>query len=320
MQAANLIKAPGFDALSDDCVIHFNAPCWMSPIKTFGLAKKILDAVRILLADRNVFQPTHHERGMSEEARRLVAASATQQRREAMTYVVGFVTAVPTANKEAYREHAQKAAVLLKEFGATRVIDAWGDDVPDGEVTDFKGAVKAKTGEEIVFSWHEYADQAAADAAFETMMSDPRMHELGSQMPFDGKRMIIGGFETVIDHGAKGRPAYVDGTLIPVPADKKEIYAEVDSTFAQVIKEHGATRVVGAWGDDVTEAEVTGYRQAVKASDGEKIIYGWVEWPSKQVRDAGWEKVMADPRMYRDDIPYDNARRVHGGFATILDA
>ncbi len=76
-----------------------------------------------------------------------------------MTYVAGFVAAVPAANKEAYRKHAADAAPLFKEFGATRMVEAWGDDVPDGKVTDFKGAVKAKPDEVVVFSWMRVPEQ-----------------------------------------------------------------------------------------------------------------------------------------------------------------
>ena len=69
-----------------------------------------------------------------------------------MAYVEGFVAAVPAANKDAYRKHAADTASLFKEFGATRMVEAWGDDVPDGKVTNFKGAVKAKDDEVVVFS------------------------------------------------------------------------------------------------------------------------------------------------------------------------
>ena len=109
-----------------------------------------------------------------------------------MTYVDGFVLAVPSGNKEAYRKHAEEAAPLFKEFGAVRMVEAWGDDVPDGKVTDFKGAVKAEEGETVVFSWLEYPDKSVRDAAQQKMMSDPRMEEIGATMPFDGKRMIFG--------------------------------------------------------------------------------------------------------------------------------
>ena len=116
-----------------------------------------------------------------------------------MTYVAGFVAAVPAANKEAYRKHAADAAPLFKEFGATRMVEAWGDDVPDGKVTDFKGAVKAKPDEVVVFSWMEFPSKDAHSAATQKIMSDPRMKEIGANMPFDGKRMIYGGFMPIVD-------------------------------------------------------------------------------------------------------------------------
>jgi len=116
-----------------------------------------------------------------------------------MPYIEGFVAAVPAANKEAYKKHAAEAAPLFKEFGVTRMVECWGDDVPDGEVTDFRKAVKAKDDEVVVFSWFEYPSKEARDAANEKIMSDPRMKEMGATMPFDGKRMIFGGFAPILD-------------------------------------------------------------------------------------------------------------------------
>ncbi|MEO5760664.1 MAG: DUF1428 domain-containing protein [Mesorhizobium sp.] len=237
-----------------------------------------------------------------------------------MSYIAGFVAAVPAANKDAYREHVANAASVLKEFGTTRMVEAWGDDVPVGKITDFKGAVKAKPDEVITFAWHEYADKAAADAAYQTMMSDPRMAEIVASMPFDGQRMIIGGFTPFIDLSTSGETTYIDGSLVPVPAANKQAYLAIAAKQAAVIKEHGATRVVEAWGDDVSDGEITDYRSAVKATGDEVVVYALVEWPSKQVRDDAWKKVIADPRMYADTMSYDNQRRVHGGFVTILDA
>src|SRR4051794_2846344 len=111
-----------------------------------------------------------------------------------MSYIDGFVVAVPAANKEAYRKHAVDALPLFKEFGVARMVEAWADDVPDGKLTDFKRAVQATPDEVVVFSWMEYPSKAARDAAAAKMMSDPRMKEIGSSMPFDGKRMIYAGF------------------------------------------------------------------------------------------------------------------------------
>ncbi|STP21557.1 RNA signal recognition particle 4.5S RNA [Escherichia coli] len=87
----------------------------------------------------------------------------------------------------------------LKSFGALRIVECWASDVPDGKVTDFRMAVKAEENEEVVFSWIEYPSKEVRDAANQKMMSDPRMKEFGESMPFDGKRMIYGGFESIID-------------------------------------------------------------------------------------------------------------------------
>lgn len=116
-----------------------------------------------------------------------------------MKYVDGFVVAVPADKKEAYLQLAAKAAPLFKEFGATRVVECWADDVPAGNLTDFRMAVKAEDHEEVVFSWIEYPSKEVRDAANQKMMADPRMHELGNEMPFDGKRMIYGGFAPLLD-------------------------------------------------------------------------------------------------------------------------
>lgn len=117
-----------------------------------------------------------------------------------MSYVQGFVAAVPAGKKEAYREHAAKAAPLFKEWGATRIVECWGDDVPDGKVTDFRMAVKAEADETVVFSWVVWPSKAARDEGNKKIMADPRMRS-GPDMPFDGKRMIFGGFELLIDTG-----------------------------------------------------------------------------------------------------------------------
>ena len=116
-----------------------------------------------------------------------------------MKYVEGFVAAVPAANKETYRKHAAEAAPLFKEFGATRMVECWGDDVPDGKLTDFRRAVQAKDGEVVVFSWIEYPSKEARDAAIERIRTDPRMKAMGDTMPFDSKRMIFGGFAPILD-------------------------------------------------------------------------------------------------------------------------
>ncbi len=112
-------------------------------------------------------------------------------------YVDGFFTAVPKKNKAQYVELAEKMAPLFKEFGATRVFDCWQDDVPHGKVTDFYGAVKATEDEAVVFSWIEYPSKDLRDAVMKKMEADPKMKELMKSAPFDAKRMIFGGFESI---------------------------------------------------------------------------------------------------------------------------
>tara|TARA_R110002124_G_scaffold9547_11_gene48960 strand:- start:11652 stop:12008 length:357 start_codon:yes stop_codon:yes gene_type:complete len=113
-----------------------------------------------------------------------------------MTYVDGFVAAVPKANKEAYLRTARAGAKMFMAWGATRVVETWEDSVPDGKVTDFRRAVAAKEDEAIVFSWTEYPDKATRDAVQKQMMENPEMGAM--QMPFDMGRMIYGGFETLL--------------------------------------------------------------------------------------------------------------------------
>ena len=114
-----------------------------------------------------------------------------------MTYVSGFVTPVKIADKEAYLACARAAAPIFKEFGALSVVENWGDNLPEGKVTDFRRAVNAEPGETVVFSWIVWPDQATSDAAEKKMMEDPRFQAM--EMPFDGKRMIIGGFQTIYE-------------------------------------------------------------------------------------------------------------------------
>lgn len=116
-----------------------------------------------------------------------------------MPYVDGFVAAVPTANRDVYMKHAAEAAEVFREHGALRLVECWGDDVPDGQVTSFPMAVKKGPDETVVFSWIVWASKAARDEGHAKVMTDPRMQPGANPMPFDGKRMIYGGFEMILD-------------------------------------------------------------------------------------------------------------------------
>ena len=118
-----------------------------------------------------------------------------------MPYIDGFVMAVPTANKDKFIAHANSGDNAFMEYGATRVIECWGDDVPNGKLTDFHRAVQAKPEETVVFSWIEWPDKATRDAGMKKMEEDPRMDPQKNPFPFDGKRMIYGGFAPVVELG-----------------------------------------------------------------------------------------------------------------------
>jgi uncharacterized protein YbaA (DUF1428 family) len=118
-----------------------------------------------------------------------------------MTYIDGFVAAVPTANKQKFIDHAKKGDSVFVELGATRVLECWGDDVPEGKVTDFRRAVQARDDETVVFSWVEWPDKATRDKAMPKMMDDPRMKPENNPMPFDAKRLVYGGFVPVVEVG-----------------------------------------------------------------------------------------------------------------------
>lgn len=116
-----------------------------------------------------------------------------------MPYVDGFIMAVPTANKAQFIEHAKLGDAVFLEHGAIRVLECWGDEVPEGKVTDFRRAVNATDDETVVFSWIEWPDKPTRDAAMEKVMSDPRLQPEANPMPFDGQRLVYGGFNPVVE-------------------------------------------------------------------------------------------------------------------------
>src|SRR5690242_15701741 len=236
-----------------------------------------------------------------------------------MTYFEGFIAPVPEANRDAYRKHAKEFASLSHEFGIGRHVEAWDSDVPEGKVTDFRKSVDAKPDEKIVFAFFEYPSRKERDAANEKFMSDERMKEMGANMPFDGKRMIVGGFDAIVEEGSPGG-SYTDGFVVPVPKAKREDYRQLASKMAKVFRQHGASRVVEAIADDVQQGKVTDFYRAVKAEDGETVVFSFIEWPDKQARDDAWAKIMADESLKPEgEMPFNMQRMFWGGFEKILD-
>ncbi|HET7709527.1 MAG TPA: DUF1428 domain-containing protein [Sphingomicrobium sp.] len=131
--------------------------------------------------------------------------------------------------------------------------------------------------------------------------------------------MIVGGFDAIVEEGS-GRGDYADGFVVPVPEDKVDAYQALAAKMAKVFRQHGATRVVEAVSDDVPKGKVTDFYRAVKAEDGEKVVFSFVEWPDKETRDQAWQKIMADESLKPDgDMPFNGQRMFWGGFEPIFD-
>ncbi len=113
---------------------------------------------------------------------------------------------------------------------------------------------------------------------------------------------------------------YVDGFVAAVPAANRGTYTEYAAKAARSFREQGALKVVECWGDDVPEGELTSFPMAVKRKEDEAVVFGWIVWPSKETRNAAWEKLMKDEDMQPDAMPFDGRRMIYGGFATIVDA
>ena len=240
-----------------------------------------------------------------------------------MSYIDGFVIAVPSANKAKFVAHANKGDSVFLDFGATRVVENWAADVPPGKTTDFQRAVQAKDDEAIVFSWIEWPDKATRDAGMGKMMApdfkDPRMDPETNPMPFDGKRMIYGGFQAIVEQGENGIPPYVQGFIIPVPEARQEDYRTMAENAWEMFKGYGALGVVEAWGDDTPQGKQTDFFRAVKAEPGEKVVFSYMTWPSREVCDAAAKKMQSDGSMkLPDDMPFDPRRMVYGGFEPVV--
>ena len=115
-------------------------------------------------------------------------------------YVAGFVIPVPEEKFDAYRKWAENSAEIFKEYGCIEIVESWEDNVPDGKHTDFRRAVKAMPGERIVFSWQVWPDKASVDSAEARMRNDKRL-EVSGEIPFDAKRLIYGGFQSIFMMG-----------------------------------------------------------------------------------------------------------------------
>lgn len=239
-----------------------------------------------------------------------------------MTYYTGSLIPVPTANKAAYLDHARRAWPLFRDRGAVRMVETWGEDVPPGKVTDLLRAVQATPDETVAFSWIEWPDQATADAAWQDMMADPSIGEQMGEMPFDGPRMIFGGFSALFAEGTDRGAGYYQGYVTPVPAANREAYkALAQSAWQDMFRPHGSLGAFENWGDDVPRGKRTDFYRAVDAKDGEVIVFAWTAWPDRATCDAAAKAMEADMAgQGMPEMPFDGMRMAWGGFSTLFDS
>lgn len=236
-----------------------------------------------------------------------------------MTCIQGFICAVPTANRAAFIEHADKAARAFRDLGCLSATECWGDDVPRGGATSFPLAVQAGADETVVFSWYIWPSKSAHDAVMQGPMTDPRLNPETNPMPFDGKRVVFGAFEPVLELGCPRPGGYIDGFVIAVKRDHREAFIAFARACDPIFVEHGANWIMEAWGTDIPEGKLTDFRRAVQAEPDEEIVFSWVQWPDRAARDEGNQKIMNDPRMADKPMPFDGARLIFGGFVPVVE-
>jgi len=237
-----------------------------------------------------------------------------------MAYYTGSVGAVPTANKQKYLEHILAAWPLFKSYGAIRMIETWGADVPKGKVTDFYGAVEAKADETIIFAWTEWPDKATADASWQKMQTDPAMKNL-PEMPFDGSRMIFGGFAPVYEAGKHTGGGYYQGFTLAVPEQNKAAYAEMADEGWKIFQKGGALGAMEAWGEDVPRGKKTDFYRATKAEAGEIPVFSWVAWPDRATCDAAASAMEGEmTEADKAAMPFDGMRMMWAGFEPLFDS
>ncbi|MDO9525734.1 MAG: DUF1428 domain-containing protein [Gemmobacter sp.] len=237
-----------------------------------------------------------------------------------MIYYTCSIASVNAADKDKYIAHAVAMWPLFKSCGATRMVEAWGVDVPKGEVTDFYRAVDAKDGEAIVFSWIGWPDKATADASWQKMQDDPAMQSV-PEMPFDGGRMIFGGFKPVFLNGQDAAAGYFQGFTVAVPEANKVAYIKLAAEFWPMFQKRGALGMVETWGEDVPHGKKTDFYRATKAQHGERVVFSWIAWPDRATCDAAAQAMDVEMNgMDMSAMPFDGMRMMWGGFEPVFDS
>lgn len=238
-----------------------------------------------------------------------------------MTYYTGSIAAVPTVNRQKYIDHVAAAWRHLRGHGASRLVESWGVDISKGKVNDLFGAVNAKEDETVVFSWIEWPDRASADSAWQKMQSDPDMAAM-SDMPFDGSRMIFGGFEPVFAQGTDRGAGYIQGFALAVPEKNRAPYVAMATTaWETAFEPNGCLGIVEAWGVDVPHGKQTDFHRATRSEPGEVPVFSWAAWPDKATCDAAARAMETDMEGQEyPEMPFDGMRMMWGGFEPVFDS
>ncbi|MDO5658488.1 MAG: DUF1428 domain-containing protein [Paracoccus sp. (in: a-proteobacteria)] len=239
-----------------------------------------------------------------------------------MTYITGTVTPVPAANKDAFIAHARAVWPMFARHGALRQVEAWGEDIPHGQQTDFWRAIQAEDGEVPVFSFTVWPDRATCDAAWAKIMSEAQP-ELAAmeQMPYDGRRMFWGGFAPIVERGA-AEGNWLQGFVLAVPAANKQSYIEMAEAALPMFEGHGATHQVECWGEDVPHGTLTDFYKAAQAQGDEVPLFSWIAWPDRATCDRAAQAMQAEHEAGQHQhaqMPFDGMRMFWGGFSIILD-
>ncbi|MBV0891876.1 DUF1428 domain-containing protein [Paracoccus sp. Z118] len=239
-----------------------------------------------------------------------------------MTYFTGSVTPVPAGSRQAYLDFSRKAWPHFQKRGASRMVETWSDEIQPGKQTDFLRAVAAKDGEAVAFAWIEWPDRATADAAWAEMMNDPQMGADMGEMPFDGKRMIFGGFQSLVTDGSDRGGGYYQGFLTPVPEGNKDAFETLaHAAWEEMFKPYGCLGNYESWGADVPRGTQTDMYRAVDAKDGEVVVMSWGCWPDRATcEEAGRRMEAAMEGKPMPDMPFDGKRMIWAGFETLFDS
>ncbi|MDO5369017.1 DUF1428 domain-containing protein [Paracoccus sp. (in: a-proteobacteria)] len=240
-----------------------------------------------------------------------------------MPYYTGSVTPVPKTSKDAYLQINRRAWPLMRKRGAVRMVETWAEDLQPGKQTDFLRAVDAQDGEAVSFGWVEWPDRATSDAAWADIMQNPEeMRQTMGETPYDGKRMIFGGFEAFVADGSDKGGGYYQGFLTPVPEGNREAFEKLaHSAWEEMFRPFGCMGNFESWGDDVPRGKLTDMHRAVDAKEGEVVVMSWAGWPDRATcEEAGRKMQSAMEGQPMPDMPFDGKRMIWAGFETLFDS